>query len=232
MTLIHKPVNDRVFRRYLQLGENIKWVGRPGLRKRESRLPSKDMIKGLFWLIVGITMAIFILPDIKQHCGFRLFLYSTLGFGSKSQWARQERDIGIAYQFFFIVALAFCLYGLAVIFIHFMLALPIQPTRYAITDRRVLLIRGVPSSKFAEYDLSAIAPEITKESPDGSGTITLKGPEIDIGDFFKSLPDDILKEMPQLNSDEVYSAKMSPGLVNIPDVRKVHDLILQLKNGT
>jgi len=192
----------------------------------------KNLWQGWMWAIAGGCVAAAFLPNALRYGGIRLFLYWTLHIGSRHDFTRDERIIGLGYQGLVVFGLLAAFYGIAVVWIYRRSGSPLGlETRYAVTNKRVMLLNAVPGQRFAVFSLSEVNPEIKTHNDDGSGNLALEGPETDIGRVIMSLPKDVLDKIPADSLERVQDSKMPPTFMNIRDVGTVRDLVLQLKHS-
>ena len=144
--------NER-FRPYMLTGERILWTGRP---KQGFLLSSRD---GL------------LIPFSVMWGGFAIFW----NFGV---WTMGNGDDGPGI-FFKLWGLPFLVVGLYLIFGRFLHDIAIRKSVvYAVTDQRVLVLRGTRSPKLTSLDIDRLPRLELSEHRDGTGTIAFEASPI------------------------------------------------------
>jgi hypothetical protein len=138
------------FRTYLMPGERVLWTGQP---KQGLALSGRDTLLIPFSLLWG---------------GFAIFwnvgVWSFAGGGQGPGW------------FFRLWGMPFLVVGLYLIFGRFFHDSAIRRRLfYAVTDQRILVLRGVRSPKLISLDLDRLPKLELTEHRDGTGTIEFEG---------------------------------------------------------
>ena len=136
----------------LQEGEDVLWSGRPDPRRRRIVFPTRVFfILGLVFMPVGLLVVII---------GLILLLSSVFPPGARVS----SLGVFIPGGVFFILGLVYLLLGLVGFF-------PPRNTLYAITNRRVIILRTGRYLRVSSYGKRAIAQVQRFERPDGSGDL-------------------------------------------------------------
>lgn len=148
--------SDVAISRYLEAGERVLWSGTP-VRGLLLRREDRALLPfGLVWL------------------GFALFIAAGI-VGSSS---------GPPFPFL-VVPFAFVAFGLYMVIGRFLWDADVRDhTTYAITNRRAIVLRLVPTRRLASMSISLGTEVQTIERRDGSGTIYF-GPR---GDYWNGFP--------------------------------------------
>lgn len=134
------------FRSYLLTGERILWTGQP---KQGIAITSRDALLIPFSLLWG---------------GFAIFW-------NVSVWTMPDEGRG-PDLFFRLWGLPFLIIGLYLIFGRFLHdAAARKQSFYAVTDQRILVLRGLMSSNLKSLDIHRLPKLEMSENRDGTGTI-------------------------------------------------------------
>ncbi|MDR3499036.1 MAG: PH domain-containing protein [Parvibaculum sp.] len=135
-------MDESIFLSRLVSGEHILWTGKAG---RGILLTSRD---------------VFLIPFSILWCGFAIF------------WTSTASSMGNAPAFFPLFGLLFVFVGLYFVFGRFLFdAWVRRGLNYAVTDRRILILRASPMESFTTINLDHLPELELKEKGDGSGTI-------------------------------------------------------------
>ena len=147
MEPVHKT---NPFRSYLLSGERILWTGQP---KQGIAASGRDVMLIPFSLMWG---------------GFAIFW-------NVSVWSAPEQGQG-PDLFFRLWGLPFLVVGLYLIFGRFLHdAAARKRSYYAVTDQRILVLRGLISSNLRSLDIRRLPKLELSEHRDGTGTIEFEG---------------------------------------------------------
>lgn len=137
-------------------GEELLWSGRPDPLKRPIVSPARVfLILGLIFMPIGAVVVLI---------GLILLLSSVFPSGS------QTASLGL-----FIPGGVFLLLGLVYLLIGLLGAFPSRNALYAITNRRVIILRSGRYLRVSSYRRRAITQFHRIERPDGSGDLVFVG---------------------------------------------------------
>ncbi len=160
-------------------GEKVLWSGRPDPQRRSLVSPVRVFLKlGMIFLPIGLVLVII---------GLTLLLSSGFRPGSLGLFIP-----GLAL---FIPSGVFFLLGLIYLLIGLVGSFPSRNTLYAITNRRVIILRSGRNTRVSSYPKRAITQVQHIERPDGSGDLIFVGnPAYGASSFglvgaFSALPD-------------------------------------------
>ncbi len=143
-------------------GEELLWSGRPNPQGRSIVSPARIFfILGLVYLPVGLFLVL-----------LGLILLFTVPGAASGGFLGALIPGGI----FFILGLVFLIVGLTVRF-------PTRNVFYAITDRRVIILRTGRYLRVASYGKRAITQVQRIERPDGSGDLIFSGNPLPYGSY-------------------------------------------------
>ena len=137
-------------------GEELLWSGRPDPQRRSAVSPARVfLILGLVFLPISVVIVII---------GLALLLSSVFPPGS------QAGSLGL-----FIPGGVFFLLGLIYLIIGLVGSFPSRNALYAITNRRVIILRSGRYLSVSSYSKRAITQVHRIERPDGSGDLIFVG---------------------------------------------------------
>ena len=178
-------------------GEELLWSGRPDPLRRRIVSPARVfLILGLVFLPIGLLVVII---------GLALLLSSVIPPGSQSVL------LGL-----FIPGGVFSVLGLVYLIIGLVGFSPSRNTFYAITDRRVIILRPGRYTRAFSYGKRAITQVRRIERPDGSGDLIFGGnPPYGSNNQYNS---------------GTYSAGRMGAFSAIPQVRLVEQILIRMLN--
>jgi hypothetical protein len=181
-------MDEALFSDRLLAGERVRWSGRPGAG------------------IVFTARDLFLVPFSLAWCGFAIF-WTVTATGAK------------APGFFTLWGVMFVCIGLYFVFGRFLVDAWVRSgTRYALTDRRILILRTGPFANFTALALSQTSGAQLSERPGGRGTIRF-GPGMSMWNN-RSL------------SIWMPSTDPTPQFLAIEDARRVFDMIQRSGAGS
>ena len=137
-------------------GEELLWSGRPDPQRKPIVSPARVfLILGLVFLPIGLLVALI---------GLILLLSSVFPPGSQAS----SLGLFIPGGVFFVLGLVYLLIGLVGFF-------PSRNALYAITNRRVIILRPGRYVRVSSYSKRAITQVHRIERPDGSGDLIFVG---------------------------------------------------------
>lgn len=203
----------------LLAGETVQWAGRPD----PMRLASKDLWKS----VVGIAVLLFLLMMIAGPVAFMTVSSSavmvsegvTTGTGGPMMEVVRHGPVGMGGGMVAIVPLLIGLVFLGIvaslIFRPLARFLEARGTRYAITNRRVLIVDGLMSRRVQSFGADDIDRIERRERSDGSGDLILA---------YETRSRYVRSHVNDMHHRREYREPV--GLLGIPDVRQVEAILL------
>lgn len=184
------PNSDDLVSRELNSDERLLWSGGPATG---IRLRSSDLLMIPFSLLWG---------------GFAFFWE----YGVLQIPTRAHKPGGMPFEFMALWGIPFVLIGLYMIVGRFFADAYLRArTRYAVTDRRILIVTNGWSRQAKSLSLRTLGEVSLQERSDGSGTITFGSPSSGWGMPAGGWPSS--------------RQKTAPAFEFVPDVRRVDELI-------
>ena len=173
-------------------GEELVWSGRPGVRGKSITSPGRTFwILGLIYAAIGLVMLLTAL----------IFLFAMGNF---------VEDIG-AFAGFLVPGSIFFLLGVIFLIVGQTARFMPKSTFYAITDRRVIILRGGRYLRVISYETRAIHQVQRLERPDGSGDLIFSG---------------LASTYPGVYGNNAYNASRQYAFNAIPNVRQAEQKLL------
>jgi hypothetical protein len=182
---------ERTAQSELEAGENLLWAGQPD--------PKRLALQSLPIAIFGIPFTAFAV----------FWIVNALNIGS-----HMPRSGG--FDFFPLFGIPFLLVGLGMVSSPLWIHRKGSQTVYAVTDKRLLIIKGGASRSVQSFDESSIGNIERVERPNGSGDIIFA------------------QQVQNYQSSGGHSRTSTEriGFFGIPDVRSVEKLVRDIAHGT
>jgi hypothetical protein len=147
-------------------GEQLLWSGRPEPGGKSITSPARVfLIIGLIYFPLGLLLVALGL----------ILLFAVPGAANSGGYLGALIPGGV----FFIIGLVFLIIGLVARF-------PTKNTSYAITDRRVIILRSGRYLRAISYHKRAITQVQRLERPDGSGDLIFSGTALPYGNYYNN----------------------------------------------